>query len=42
MTVADGNEKNKKEADYITKRKGGKHAVREICDFILSVIGNDC
>ena len=42
VTVADGNEKNKKEADYITKRKGGKHAVREICDFILSVIGNDC
>mgnify|MGYP001262483521 CR=1 FL=1 len=35
ITVADGNEENKKNADYITERNGGNHAVREICDLIL-------
>lgn len=39
ITVADGNDKNKKVADYITKRKGGDHAVREICDLILESKG---
>jgi 3-deoxy-D-manno-octulosonate 8-phosphate phosphatase (KDO 8-P phosphatase) len=41
VTVADGDKKNKKEADYITKRKGGEHAVREICNLILSIIGGN-
>lgn len=41
VTVADGNEKNKKEANYITKKRGGDHAVREICDLILSIIGDN-
>jgi len=35
ITVADGHEECKKLADYTTERKGGDHAVREICDLIL-------
>lgn len=35
FTVADANPSCKKNADYITKRKGGDHAVREICDLIV-------
>jgi YrbI family 3-deoxy-D-manno-octulosonate 8-phosphate phosphatase len=42
VTVSDGNEKNKKAADYITKRKGGDHAVREVCDIILDAMENRC
>lgn len=37
MTVADGNRKNKKIAAYVTNKNGGDHAVREICDLILSI-----
>jgi len=36
ITVADGHSDCKAIADYITERKGGKHAVREICDLILN------
>lgn len=35
VTVADGDEKCKSVARYITARNGGKHAVREVCDLIL-------
>ncbi len=35
VTVADGHPDCKTIADYITKRKGGEHAVREVCDLIL-------
>lgn len=35
IVVADGDEKCKEEADYITKRSGGDNAVREVCDYIL-------
>lgn len=38
FVIADGSEVCKKIADYITKRKGGDHAVREICDFILEIL----
>jgi len=35
VTVADGHPDCKAIADYITERKGGEHAVREVCDLIL-------
>ncbi len=35
ITVADGHPDCKTIADYITERKGGEHAVREVCDLIL-------
>ncbi|MBF0205424.1 MAG: HAD hydrolase family protein [Oligoflexia bacterium] len=34
-TVADGNKACKKLAHIITKKSGGDHAVREVCDLIL-------
>src|SRR3989344_3462902 len=37
MTVADGDPLCKAEADYITTRNGGDHAMREIFDLVLSV-----
>lgn len=36
MTVADGHPACKKVAAYVTKRKGGDHAMREVFDLILS------
>ncbi|MCH9644928.1 MAG: HAD-IIIA family hydrolase [Gammaproteobacteria bacterium] len=36
ITVADACDTVKKQADYITQRKGGDAAVREACDLILS------
>ena len=36
ITVADACDTVKKQADYITQRKGGDAAVRETCDLILS------
>lgn len=36
ITVADGHEDAKEVADYITKARGGKHAVREVCELILA------
>lgn len=35
ITVADASHCVKKHADYITQRKGGDAAVREVCDLIL-------
>lgn len=35
FTVADGHKQCQAMADYITSRKGGDHAVREICDLVL-------
>jgi 3-deoxy-D-manno-octulosonate 8-phosphate phosphatase (KDO 8-P phosphatase) len=35
ITVADAADKNKKAATYVTKRKGGHGAVREIANLIL-------
>jgi len=35
-TVADGHSECKKIAHVITENKGGNHAVREICDLLLS------
>ena len=37
VTVADGHPACKKAASYITQARGGEHAVREVCDLILSV-----
>ena len=37
FTVADAVDECKELADYVTKRNGGDHAFREICDLILSV-----
>lgn len=36
IAVADAHEKLIVKADYITKRNGGHHAVREVCELILS------
>jgi len=36
ITVADGHPDCKAIADYITEGKGGEHAVREVCDLILT------
>ena len=38
FTVADGYEECKMVADYVATRKGGDHAVREICDLVLAAI----
>ncbi len=35
FTVADANPLCKRVADYTTSRKGGDHAIREICDLIV-------
>lgn len=37
ITVADGHPDCKKIAVYVTKKKGGDHAMREIFDLVLSV-----
>ncbi len=37
FTVADAVDECKELADYVTRRNGGDHAFREICDLILSV-----
>jgi len=37
FTVADGHFQCKQVADYTTARKGGDHAVREVCDLILEI-----
>lgn len=39
VTVADGHEEVKKIADITLTRNGGDHALRELCDLILSVKG---
>ncbi|MDD5071180.1 MAG: HAD hydrolase family protein [Patescibacteria group bacterium] len=35
ITVADGDDSLKEKADFVTSRRGGEHAVREVCDLIL-------
>lgn len=37
FTVADGHDKCKAAADYVTSKIGGDHAVREICELILEL-----
>ncbi len=39
FTVSDAHEECKKVADYITEKKGGEGAVREISELILKVSG---
>lgn len=39
ITVADGHEQIKKNADIILKSKGGEHAIREIAEMILVAKG---
>jgi len=41
LTVADGAEQCKKIADYVTTKRGGDHAVREVCDVIMKTRGED-
>lgn len=41
VTVADGHEKVKSVADVVLSRKGGEHALRELCDLILSAKRSD-
>lgn len=41
VTVADADEYVKDHVHWITKRKGGHGAVREICNLILAAQGND-
>lgn len=36
ITVADGHRSVIEQADYVTKAKGGDHAVREICELVLA------
>ncbi len=36
VTVADGHEEVKKVADIVLTRKGGDHALRELCDIVLN------
>lgn len=38
VTVADAEKEIKKSANFVTKRAGGDHAVRELCDIIIKEI----
>lgn len=40
-TVADGHPLVKREVDYVARLPGGRGAVREVCDLLLSVRGTD-
>jgi 3-deoxy-D-manno-octulosonate 8-phosphate phosphatase (KDO 8-P phosphatase) len=40
VAVADASEHAKRSADYVTDHKGGKGAVREVCEVILMIQGN--
>ncbi len=40
ITVANAPQLIQQSADWVTKKKGGKGAVREICEFILQAQGN--
>ena len=39
VAVADGVDEVRESADYVTERRGGNGAVREVCDLILKVQG---
>jgi 3-deoxy-D-manno-octulosonate 8-phosphate phosphatase (KDO 8-P phosphatase) len=41
VSVADGEERVKEHAHWITQRNGGDGAVREICNLILAAQGKD-
>lgn len=41
FTVADGHASVKKICGYVTSRKGGDHAVREVCELILTAKGKE-
>jgi len=40
LTVADGHRKVKRIAHYVTKARGGEHAVREVCEKIIATKHN--
>lgn len=40
VTVADGVDELKNQVHYVTRRKGGRGAVREICDLLLKECGH--
>ena len=37
ITVADGHDECKKIAKFVTKGRGGEHALREVCDLLMQV-----
>lgn len=39
VTVADGHPLVKEVSHYVTKARGGEHAIRELCEFILTAQG---
>lgn len=41
VTVADGHPLVKKVVHYTTERRGGEHAIRELCEFILTAQGKE-
>jgi len=41
ITVADGHPKIRSIVDYVTKAQGGRHAVREVVELILTAQGQD-
>jgi len=41
VTVADGHPLVKKVAHYVTHARGGEHAFRELCEFILTAQGKE-
>ncbi len=42
VTVADGVEELRERVDYVTRRPGGRGAVREVCDLLLKEAGCWC
>ena len=40
VTVADGHYLNKEVAHFVTKARGGEHAIRELCEYILTAQGH--
>ncbi len=40
VAVADGTEETRKAAHYVTSKRGGRGAVREVCDLILKAKGH--
>src|SRR3989338_3123545 len=41
ITVADGHSKIRSNVDYVTKARGGEHAVREVVELVLIAQGHD-
>ena len=40
VTVVDGHYLNKEVAHFVTKARGGEHAIRELCEYILTAQGH--